>query len=110
MTSGHYCDGCAQAYYKCVCNKQEEKIIPKKMNERIKELLLQATTLRGPFIGFKVDQEKFAQLIVKECADIAKRNIGEPDPYSENYDVQVAAERKAQEIYEEIMSDFGVNE
>ena len=36
------------------------------MNERILELLLQATTLRGPFIGFKVDQEKFAQLIVKE--------------------------------------------
>jgi hypothetical protein len=42
------------------------------MNERIRELLLQATTLRGPpFIRFKVDQEKFAELIVKECADIA---------------------------------------
>jgi len=42
------------------------------MNERIRELLLQATTLRGPpFIRFKVDQEKFAELIVRECADIA---------------------------------------
>ena len=42
------------------------------MNERIQELLLQATTLRGPpFIRFKVDQEKFAELIVRECADIA---------------------------------------
>jgi len=41
------------------------------MNERIKELLLQATTLRGPpFIRFKVDQEKFAELIVRECAEI----------------------------------------
>ena len=40
------------------------------MNERIKELLLQATTLRGPFIGFKVDQEKFAGLLIKECRDI----------------------------------------
>ena len=39
------------------------------MNERIRELLLQATTLRGPpFIRFKVDQEKFAELIVRECA------------------------------------------
>ena len=38
------------------------------MNERIQELLLQATTLKGPFIGFKVDQEKFAELIVRECA------------------------------------------
>ena len=38
------------------------------MNERIRELLLQATTLRGPpFIRFKVDQEKFAELIVREC-------------------------------------------
>ena len=40
------------------------------MNERIKELLLQATTLRGPFIRFKVDQEKFAELIVRECISI----------------------------------------
>jgi hypothetical protein len=40
------------------------------MNERIRELLLQATTLRGPpFIRFKVDQEKFAELIVRECLD-----------------------------------------
>jgi hypothetical protein len=54
--------------------------------------------------------EKFAELIVRKCADIAKRNSGEPDPYSENYDAQVAAERKAQEIYDEIMSDFGVEQ
>jgi hypothetical protein len=24
MSSGHYCDGCAQAYYKCVCNVPEQ--------------------------------------------------------------------------------------
>jgi len=41
------------------------------MNERIRELLLQATTLNGPFIRFKVDQGKFAQLIISECAEIA---------------------------------------
>ena len=37
------------------------------MNERIQELLLQATTLKSTFIGFKVDQEKFAELIIAEC-------------------------------------------
>ncbi len=41
------------------------------MNERIRELLLQATTLNGPFIRFKVDQGKFAELIVRECARVA---------------------------------------
>jgi hypothetical protein len=41
------------------------------MNERIRELLLQATTLNGPFIRFKVDQGKFAELLIKECAGIA---------------------------------------
>jgi len=46
------------------------------MNERIKELLLQATTLRGPFIGFKVDQEKFAELIVKECISVVDYDDG----------------------------------
>ena len=43
------------------------------MNERIRELLLQATTLRGPpSIRFKVDQEKFAELVVRDCLNIAK--------------------------------------
>jgi hypothetical protein len=42
------------------------------MNERIRELLLQATTLNGPFIRFKVDQGKFAELIVRECEKVAK--------------------------------------
>jgi hypothetical protein len=41
------------------------------MNERIRELLLQATTLNGPFIRFKVDQGKFAKLIVRECMKVA---------------------------------------
>ena len=79
MSSGHYCDGCAQAYYKCVCNKPQEKVKEQtiKMNERIKELLLQATTLRVPFIEFKVDQEKFAELIVRECQHRVEQYINE---------------------------------
>jgi len=64
------------------------------MNERIRELLLQATTLRGPpFIRFKVDQEKFAELIVQKCADIGER-------YADgNYEVR-----------NQIMAHFGLEE
>ena len=40
------------------------------MNERIKELIELATTEESD--GFKYfDKEKFAELIVQECADIA---------------------------------------
>jgi DNA polymerase III alpha subunit (gram-positive type) len=40
------------------------------MNERIKQLAEQATTEEAD--GFKYfDKEKFAELIVRECADIA---------------------------------------
>jgi len=79
MTSGHYCDGCAQAYYKCVCNKQEEKIIPRKMNERLNELAEQA----GAFVSLTDEHygklilsgddviEKFAELLIQECAQVA---------------------------------------
>ena len=45
------------------------------MNERIKKLLEKATvvTYHGPMLGdvADVDQEKFAELIIKECAEIA---------------------------------------
>jgi hypothetical protein len=30
MSSGHYCDGCAQAYYKCVCNVPEKVVEAKR--------------------------------------------------------------------------------
>jgi hypothetical protein len=43
------------------------------MNERIKELLEQATTSikdeYGHWIGSELDEEKFAELIVQECID-----------------------------------------
>ena len=45
------------------------------MNERIKELVKQATTYIDPTandgVCWDFDKEKFAQLIVKECALIA---------------------------------------
>ena len=47
------------------------------MNERIRQLAEQATSTQGPTpynpLTFEVfDKEKFAQLIVQECLDIAK--------------------------------------
>ena len=43
------------------------------MNQRIEELLEQATTSikdeYGHWIGSELDEEKFAELIVQECAD-----------------------------------------
>ena len=42
------------------------------MNERIKELADQAETKEIGYYFF--DKEKFAELIVKECAEIARLN------------------------------------
>ena len=47
------------------------------MNERIKELIKQATTIEEHKWGVSYDnfdKEKFAQLIVRECADVATIN------------------------------------
>lgn len=44
MTSGHYCDGCARAYYKCVCDKQEEPVAPVTIpKEQFDMVMLKAT-------------------------------------------------------------------
>jgi hypothetical protein len=53
------------------------------MNERIKELVKQATTIEEHKWGVSYDnfdKEKFAELIVKECADIATMNQFQYDP------------------------------
>jgi len=64
------------------------------MNERIKELADQALVVVGHTDGGyteikQLDKELFAKLIIRECADIA-------------------AERDALDIYEEIREHFGV--
>lgn len=46
------------------------------MNERIKELAEQCWDKR--LDGLHFDQEKFAELIVQECLDIASEIRGEP--------------------------------
>jgi len=62
------------------------------MNERIKELVEQATTEEHD--GFRYfDKAKFAELIVRECANVGER-------YADgNY-----------EVYNQIMAHFGVEE
>jgi hypothetical protein len=51
------------------------------MNERIRQLAEQATSIQGPTpynpLTFEVfDKEKFAELIVRECAEVAyKRSV-----------------------------------
>ena len=51
------------------------------MNERIKELAEQATCFKeglteGLYDIEIFDKEKFAELIVRECADVAGRDVG----------------------------------
>jgi len=48
------------------------------MNERIKLLVEQATIWEGMEDGYIFNKEKFAQLIVRECANIAMREDHDP--------------------------------
>jgi hypothetical protein len=52
------------------------------MNERIKELAEQATTYIEPTSnsgeGWIFDKEKFAELIIRKCVDIAMREDHDP--------------------------------
>ena len=68
------------------------------MNERIKELLKQATKEVDPYdrvwVFSKVDQAKFAELIVRQCAIICK----------ESGDVPAVL------VSEDILLHFGVEE
>ena len=44
------------------------------MNQRIGELALQADLMRYPSDGINIRIEKFAELIVRECAAVANIN------------------------------------
>ena len=75
------------------------------MNERIKVLIEQATTRIDPIAHdgacWDFDKEKFAELIVKECMDIARTvgNISEPDDWALD---------RCYEIEQRIQDRFGV--
>ena len=66
------------------------------MNERIRELMTQATHIEEPdglFLREVFDREKFAELIVRECAKVGER-------YADgNYEVR-----------NQIMAHFGLEE
>ena len=56
------------------------------MNERIKEFIKQATTYHNGGLGMEFEyfnKELFAELIVKECSDIADNFDEGPDIYLE---------------------------
>jgi hypothetical protein len=97
------------------------------MNERIKELALQArnyaldekriyermhNTEQCMEEYREVYNEKFAELIVRECLSIVKSNTYGPNgEYDYSYsDEDSAADRRAETIYEEIAYRFGVAE
>ena len=69
------------------------------MNERIKELIKQATTVEEHGWGASYDnfdKEKFAELIVRECIDWCNAHA--------------RGDGTAQRIAEDIKKDFGVEE
>ena len=69
------------------------------MNERIKELIKQATTIEEHKWGVSYDnfdKEKFAELIVLECIDWCNAHARD--------------DGTAQRIAEDIKKDFGVEE
>ena len=69
------------------------------MNERIKELIKQATTIEEHKWGVSYDnfdKEKFAELIVRECLDWCNAHARD--------------DGTAQRIAEDIKKDFGVEE
>ncbi len=54
------------------------------MNERIRELIKQATHVEEPdglFLREVFDQAKFAELIVRECAGVSENHKGMNDKY-----------------------------
>jgi hypothetical protein len=77
------------------------------MNERIKELAEQAglTTVADVYLMKKYmpNEVKFAELIVQECANIARNvgNISEPDDWALD---------RCYEIEQRIQDRFGVEE
>ena len=80
------------------------------MNERIRQLAEQATSIQGPTpynpLTFEVfDKEKFAELIVRDCMDIAKNwdeQLVNSELYKESNAVGIVVYRIARQ--------FGVEE
>ena len=78
------------------------------MNERIKELVKQATTIEEHKWGVSYDnfdKEKFAELIVRECLDIALEVRGEP---ATDTHYVIGYDRACEKMISGIREHFGV--
>ncbi len=76
------------------------------MNERIKELIKQSTECYSNGQERTFDKEKFAELIVKECARLCE-HVSNDDEYDQ-YDMGQSV--KAESIKTAIKQHFGVEE
>jgi hypothetical protein len=79
------------------------------MNERIKKLKEQATsyTWNGNDVTEELDEEKFAELIVRECLDIASEVRGEP---ATDTHYVIGYDRACEKMIDGIKEHFGVEE
>ena len=78
------------------------------MNERIRELVKQATTIEEHKWGVSYDnfnKEKFAELLVKECLDIALEVRGEP---ATDTHYVIGYDRACEKMTSGIREHFGV--
>ena len=91
------------------------------MNKRIEELAVQAGLIqwhtlssgaRTPDLGSITKARRFAENIIRECLDIIKSNTyGPAGEYDYSYtDKCVAADERAETIYNEIQQHFGVEQ
>jgi hypothetical protein len=84
------------------------------MNKRIIELAEQCRIetygVNGELLVADFDEQKFAELIVRECLGIVKSNTyGPAGEYDYSYsDTNAAADERAETIHEEIAYHFGV--
>ena len=72
------------------------------MNERIRELALQVDLMRYPSDGINIRIEKFAEVIVRECAKVVD-DIADPED-SERYFWAI------QNASQKIIQHFGIEE
>jgi len=79
------------------------------MNERIKQLAEQATIWEGMEDGYIFDKEKFAELIVRECAELVDNK--EMITAAQTYDEVFVAKYDTRELSaKQIKEHFGVEE
>lgn len=72
MSSGHYCDGCARAYYACVCNKEEVKPVVSIDEEDLVYRLRKRAEIRRQIPTRKSVQEGKADRIANLLEEAAK--------------------------------------